>query len=167
MTQCDLCLTLREEPDRVTPAAGLRACPDHIRQVTALVVAIARRAAYLSEPDTLITTKDTDTERWVGSRAPLDTTAIAALDRRTIAGRRGDPISAERVLRAWLYAGLDLDPAPGWWRHDDPMPRFPLAFICTLLVLQMPMMAGQPAFVRFAQHIAAVHRYLERLTPSF
>lgn len=169
MTDCDICLTLREEPERQSPEEGNTVCDDHIVMVSALLVHIARRAAFMSDPEHLRRTTDLDTERWVGSRAPLDTTTVAALDRRSVATHRGDPISAERVLRAWLYAALDLTaPAGGeWWSHDLPMPRFPLPFICTLLLTHLPALATTPGFARFARHVAAVHRSLERLTPSY
>lgn len=155
---CAICADVREEDDQIWSETGHYICQTHRARVAALLGRIANYSTHLADPDMLARTHDNDAERWTGSKAPCDVHLISMTDRRTRHQAPGDPLSAERVLRAWRYAitetRTDVD------LHDDPFPVRGVVHEARWLIGQLDWIAAYPAVIRLARHVAYVHNAL-------
>lgn len=160
---CHICIEVAQS-DEATD--GLL-CPRHLSQVRQVLLDLDHWYRHVSDPSFLRSTRDRDTEAWVGSNAPCDTTVLCALDRRSRAFVPGDPISPERVLRAWAYAILDHRFPASIWTHDHPMPRQTMTGLVALHLACLDWTVQQSSVVRYARHLAACRRQLTRSIPGF
>lgn len=167
---CHVCALVRQ-PAELEPATHGLLCAADYRRTYELIMDTSRRMSHLSDSRTMAATVDRDTERWVGSRAPLDTTTITLLDRRTRALSPSDPVSPERVYRAWMYAIMDARSqelgVAAYWAHDYPMPRASFAQVATEVACMLPWLSEQDVIVRFIRHIAYTHRAVARMTRDY
>lgn len=164
---CNLCV----EVDQAEVATAGLLCARHADRLRTVLQDLDFWYAHVSEPEFLRGTKDRDTERWVGSKAPLDTQVLAALDRRSRALAPGDPISPERVVRAWTYAIIDNCPLWDWSRVSEfssslPRPVSEFTLEVSVHLTSLDWIVGQPSVVRYARHMAACRRSITRLIPS-
>ena len=151
---CHICLEVRDLADQQQATEGYL-CSSHYARLFQLLLNLARQHDHLSDSETLARSRDSDTERWVGSKAPCDTRILSLTDWRTRRLTADDPVSVERVLRAWLYAAMEGK--HGYDMHALPMPRFGgVRTLVADLLTFLPWMAEQPAIVRFARHVAAL-----------
>ncbi len=104
---------------------------------------------WISDPEYLANTRE-PASGFTKSRPPLSLHTVSILDPRTKMRRKGDPISPDRVLRAWCEAVGEMNrDEPGAWG-----PEF--AVRVWYLKIRMDWIKHQPAVVRFARHMAAV-----------
>lgn len=83
------------------------------------------------------------------SRPPVSLHAVSLLDPRTRYRRKGDPVSALRVMGAWIRA---IQEVSGGWLCV--LPTVPVQ--ARYLEVHLGWITQQPAVVRFARHMACV-----------
>jgi hypothetical protein len=169
---CHLCIQLSEgdEAKEAEATNGLL-CARHTDRLRIVLQDLDHWHHHVSQPEFLRSTKDRDTERWVGSRAPLDTGTLSVLDRRTRSLVPGDLVSPERVVRAWTYAIIDNCPLWDWSRVSEfssslPRPVSEFTLEVSVHLTSLAWIIGQPSVVRYARHMAACRRSLTKLIPS-
>jgi hypothetical protein len=110
-----------------------------------------------TDPEVLLASHDTD--RHSRSVAPCDTYILSLTDVRSRYVDEGDPVSASRVLHAWAVAFGEFNGKQvfGEWSRKD------VAQHVTYLRNNLTTIAGTPAVVRFATHVAATHKALRRV----
>lgn len=173
MTQltCALCIQLSEgDEEQEAEATHGRLCARHFGLLRTTLQDIDRWFAHVSDAQFLQTTKDRDSEYWVGSKAPVDCGVIATLDRRSRQLAPEDALSPERVLRTWAYAIVDnqYPGSTGWgWAQDLPMPRVGMTALVAVHLANLSWTVAQDSVVRYAQHMAGARRSLTRLIPGF
>lgn len=161
---CIICTETRSLDDRQAGVGSSYVCQGHLDRMSRLLSEVARMDALLCDPETLAATVDRDTERWVGSKAPCGLDPIIVTDRRSRGVGAGDPVSPERVLRAWLCAILEA--RHGYDLRHWPLPRQGMATLVSDLQTHLRWLTCQPTVVRFARHLAAVHRAQTVLLPK-
>lgn len=112
---------------------------------------------WISDPEYLAGTVE-PASHYTKSRPPVSLHAVSLLDPRTKYRRKGDPVSAYRVLRAWRDAMGDA--MSGSWREMYDGTTFPV--IVAELRSALPWIMAQPAGARFARHMACVLHSLKQ-----
>jgi hypothetical protein len=109
---------------------------------------------WISDPEYLAGTRE-PASQYTKSRPPVSLHTVALLDPRTKYRRKGDPVSAVRVLKAWNDAV--------WTNTNDCRPLSPSLADCVwYLKHRMDWIAAQPAVVRFARHMSCVLHSLKQ-----
>jgi hypothetical protein len=86
---------------------------------------------------------------------PMSLHAVSLTDHRSVYARRGDPISATRVLGTWCQATADTRGKvlpPGLLKDAKQQ--------CVWLITSLPWLMQQPSIARFARHMGAVRSAL-------
>lgn len=106
---------------------------------------------WISDASYLADTRE-PSSHYTKSRPPVSLHAVSLLDPRTKYRRKGDPVSAERVLRAWRNAVGDM--VSGSWTEIYDGTSVPV--MAAELRSALPWIMAQPAGIRFARHVACV-----------
>lgn len=108
--------------------------------------------SLVTDPEWLITTTEPRAETGTKSLPPCALNPIVVSDPRSVYTGRPSLVSAPRVLRAWAEAVSES--------RGESMPLVWAPY----LKLRLPWITSQPACVRFARHIAAVHDSLRKVS---
>lgn len=112
---------------------------------------------WISDPEYLANTRE-PVERWSKSRPPCSLHTISLTDPRSQYQRKGDPVSALRVLTAWRNAVGDM--LSGQWQEIYDGTTVPV--LVAELQSAFTWISAQPAVVRFARHMACVLHSLKQ-----
>lgn len=107
--------------------------------------------AWISDADYLAGTREPPSH-YTKSRPPVSLHAVSLLDPRTKYRRRGDPVSAERVLGSWARAVVQSAEDGEW----ATMSWGRVTNEVWYLQQRLDWIAGTPVVVRFARHMACV-----------
>lgn len=144
---CHICVEAgATDPRAATPGSYL--CGP-CRQVTKDILnEIQHLHDWISDPHYLASTRE-PASSYTKSRPPVSLHTISLLDPRTKMRRKGDPVSAHRVLKAWNDAV--------WRETGDCRPLAPTLNNCVwYLRHRLDWISAQPAVTRFARHVAGV-----------
>lgn len=134
-------------------ADGALICQHCFSKLNDALLEIVEMYTIASDPDWLTATVDPCTAN-NKSRAPMSLHAVSLTDVRTRCQRPGDPISAPRVLTAWLQAVYDMR------GYNTAVRRRDITQTTQGLLDNLHWVAAQPAVTRFARHIMATRRAL-------
>jgi hypothetical protein len=152
--ECHICRELDIEGIRAED--GSLICRRHSDRIWLLLERIQTMWRFLIDPEFLVGTVEPRSDMATKSRPPCNLDPIVIADPRSQVCHSGDLASAPRVLRAWCNAVSDSTGAsatPSW----DPLEQ------AQYLKVQLGWIQRQPAVVRFARHIGAVHSSLNRV----
>lgn len=149
---CHIHLELGEE---VAAEDGALICGPCLLRTHSILAEIQDLYRWVSDPEYLAGTREPPSH-YTKSRPPVSLHAVSLLDKRTKYRRKGDPISAERVMKAWAYAVFEAQGKEGNFAglNADHMAG------CLKSMLRW--IAQQPAVVRFARHMACVLHSLKQ-----
>lgn len=163
MTVCSLCREVREVEDQSRPQVGLL-CFSHYLDLVEVLSDIERLYEAVSDADFLASTREARSD-FGKTLPPLNLHVASLLDRRTKMMRKGDPVSAERVLRAWVYAVYEE--CYGSNLRHAPLPREGgIPWLVRDLTLYLSWLVEREQVVRFARHMACVRDGLRRVIPG-
>lgn len=143
---CHIHLELGEE---VAAEAGSLICGACLARTHLILNEIQDIHAWISDAEYLANTKE-PASSYTKSRPPVSLHTVSLLDARTKYRRPGDPVSAERVLKAWAYAVFEIQGKSGNFAGLGA------GDMAGCLRSMLPWIARQPAVVRFARHMACV-----------
>ncbi len=153
---CHICLEVGGDRSAAEGSYLCEICQVRTRLILGEIVDLY---TWISDPEYLANTKE-PVQRWSKSRPPCSLHTISLTDRRSQYQRKGDPISAQRVLGAWARAVCEAYEGGGW----TPMPWGPVHTEVWYLQQRLDWIMAQPAVVRFARHMAAVLHSLKQET---
>lgn len=130
---------------------GLFVCSQCLLRTYFILNEISDLYEWISDPSYLAGTREPPSH-YTKSRPPVSLHAVSLLDKRTKYRRKGDPISAERVIRAWRNAVGDM--LSGSWTEIYDGTTIPV--MVAELRSALTWILAQPAGTRFARHMAAV-----------
>lgn len=134
-------------------APGLFVCAPCHQRTSDILTEIGELYEWISDPNYLAGTREPPSH-YTKSRPPVSLHAVSLLDKRTKYRRKGDPISAHRVLKSWTQAVADMKSPSGHAEWVGPIRH--LWWYVAFLKSQLPWIMAQPAGTRFARHMAAV-----------
>lgn len=141
-----------------TPAApNLLVCGQCYLRTILILNEISDLYDWISDPHYLAGTRE-PSSHYTKSRPPVSLHAVSLLDPRTKYRRKGDPVSALRVLTAWRNAVGDM--MSGTWTEIYEGTTV-LVIVAELRSAAYWIMA-QPAGARFARHMACVLHSLKQ-----
>lgn len=128
---------------------GLFVCSQCLLRTYFILNEISDLYEWISDPSYLAGTREPPSH-YTKSRPPASLHAISLLDKRTKYRRKGDPVSADRVLSAWCRAlgEIHMDGTGAWGPEFSQRVWY--------LRLRLKWIMAQPAGTRFARHMAAV-----------
>lgn len=157
MTLCRICLAL----DAVQQSRdGSLICDRHFDRIWDLLSEIADSFAIIHDDEFLLSTQE-PASHYTKSLPPCSLDVVSLRDARSRYARRGDPVSAERVLRQWARAVADSR-GETWIGYDAPAVLNLAAYLKSRLVW----ISKQEAVTRFATHVACVADSLRRRLPA-
>lgn len=151
---CHICLELGR--DRAAEDGRL-VCGPCLLRTHFILTEILDLYRWISDPVYLAGTRE-PASQYTKSRPPASLHSISLLDPRTKYRRKGDPVSAERVVRAWRNAVGDM--LAGSWREMYDGTTLPV--MVAELRSALDWIMAQPACVRFARHMACVLHSLKQ-----
>jgi len=151
---CHIHLELGEE---VAAEAGSLICGACLLRTYFILTEIKDTYRWISDPEYLAGTRE-PASHYTKSRPPVSLHAVSLLDKRTMYRRKGDPVSAHRVLKAWRDAVGDM--MSGSWQEQFDGNTVPI--LVAELRSSLGWIAKQPAVVRFARHMACVLHSLKQ-----
>jgi hypothetical protein len=154
--ECHICLEL--EISGVRAEDGSLLCRRHSDRVWLLLDRIQTMWRFLQDPEFLLGTVEPRSDMATKSLPPCNLDPIVVADPRSRFCYKGDLVSTPRVLYAWCVAVSDSSGAqigPGY--SASPLQQ------AQYLKAQLGWIQRQPAVVRFARHIGAVHHSLNKV----
>lgn len=148
---CHIHLELGEE---VVAEDGALICGPCLLRTYFILNEIQDLYRWVSDPEYLAGTREPPSH-YTKSRPPVSLHAVSLLDKRTKFRRKGDPVSAHRVLKAWHGAVWAMTGDCATWNPD-------LNECVRYLRHRLDWIAQQPAVVRFARHMACVLHSLKQ-----
>lgn len=145
---CHIHLELGEE---VAAEAGSMVCGPCLLRTRLILTEIADLYEWINDPHYLAGTREPSSS-YTKSRPPVSLHTVSLLDKRTKYRRKSDPVSAERVVRAWRNAVGDMLSGDWWMIYDGRTLPVMIAELQSALTWIM----AQPAGTRFARHMACV-----------
>lgn len=156
---CHIHLELGEE---VVAEDGALICGPCLLRTYFILNEIQDLYRWISDPEYLAGTREPPSH-YTKSRPPVSLHAVSLLDKRTKYRRKGDPVSAHRVLKAWRDAVGDM--MSGSWREQFDGSTVPV--LVAELRISLRWISQQPAVVRFARHMACVLHSLKQEVGDF
>lgn len=150
---CHLCLEVGIPPSRAED--GSLICRRHSDAIWRYLDRIRMMAAHI-DGDFLASSHEPRSDMGTKSLPPCNLDPIVVTDPRSQYHSKRDLVSAPRVLGQWCMAVGDMMLSPP---SVSTVPE-----MIWYLKLNLVWMQRQPAIVRFARHIAAVHNSLRRVT---
>lgn len=155
--ECHICREL--DPDAASRAEdGSLLCRRHAEKLWLLLDRIQVMWRFLSDPLFLVSTVEPRSDMATKSLPPCNLDPIVVADRRSMVTGRHDLASAPRVLGAWCRAVAD-SMGESEWAGRGLSPEGQGAY----LKARLGWIQRQPAVVRFARHVGAVHNSLNRV----
>jgi hypothetical protein len=152
---CHVCYELGRE--RNAPL-GSYFCDKCALTTQALIQEIQDLHEWISDPEYLANTRE-PASSYTKSRPPVSLHTVSLLDPRTKMRRAKDPVSAQRVLRAWVCAILETRGEAGWAPGDRSSE---VGAYTSFLLERLQWILAQPAGIRFARHMACVANALRQ-----
>lgn len=149
---CHLCEAVGLEGD----AARGFLCHRHYHDLLQILKDIDKLYILASDPEFIASTSEPPSD-YTKSLPPCSTEVLSLLDARSWQRSVKDVVSPLRVLRAWVWAISDFKGELG-----VPFYRMNVSQCVTFLMVEMGFVSRSPAVVRFARHIAAARRSLEK-----
>lgn len=151
---CHICLESGADPP-ARAAPGSLVCSRHFERVRQLLTEISAMHALATSAAWLMTTREPASD-YTKSLPPCSLDPIVVTDPRSRMTSRRDPVSAPRVIAAWCSAVGD---SRNEWSPSGRDLKLAVAY----LNLRLHWILAQPAASRFARHVAASHRSLNRV----
>lgn len=145
---CHICLEVGN--DRGAEPSSL-VCGPCFQRTSDILTEIGELYEWISDADYLAGTREPPSH-YTKSRPPVSLHAVSLLDPRSKYRRKGDPVSARRVLMAWRNAVGDM--MSGSWTEIYDGTTVPV--LVAELRSALKWIMAQPAGVRFARHMACV-----------
>lgn len=158
---CHICLSLGRENRAHLDTYLCLSCTYKLRN---MIREIAFMHELISDPEFLATTWDKTFQPWMGSKAPCDPNILSLTDRRSRYLRKGDPVSAKRVLRWWAE---EVERSKSYGHAFPTLYQGPydVTSLSKYLDNNLAWIVRTPFTERFARHIAATYRSLEKVVP--
>lgn len=134
-------------------------CTQCIEKLQDLLQDIAEIHERISDVEFLVGTRDKTYQQWMGSKAPCDVYVLSLTDQRSKYLRKGDPVSAHRVLKAWALA---VSESLGQVYTGPETVQGYASHLSTFL----QWIVRQPACERFARHVSAVAGAMRKVMPK-
>lgn len=142
---CHICIEVGN--DRGADSGSL-VCGLCFQRTREILSEIGELYEWISDASYLAATREPPSH-YTKSRPPVSLHAVSLLDPRTKYRRKGDPVSADRVVKAWNRAV--------WEMTGDCRPMNPtLNQALWYLNHRLDWIMAQPAGTRFARHMACV-----------
>lgn len=151
---CHICLELGVE---TCAAESSYICLRHRNLIWDLLGRIGSMWRILRDPYFLAATSEPVSDMATRSRPPCSLDPIVVSDPRSQMEHPSDLVSAPRVLGAWVQAVAEARGDPYTSAYDVPD-------YVMYLKARLYWIESQPACVRFARHMGAVHRSLQKVT---
>lgn len=164
---CHICDALKQD---TAARDGSLVCNRHFERIWELLREVAEMHDMISDDEYLLTTRE-PASFYTKSLPPCSLDVLSMTDDRTKYTRKGDPVSARRVLGAWCAAVADARGERAWRMPQQTLYRRyeakdSVVLRTRFLQARLYWIVAQPAVTRFATHVACVHDSLRRRLPS-